>query len=138
MPLDFKTSGAQTASTTGDTIRLPTAYKQAIFILDVTAAATASGDTLDVYVDFSPDGTSWINAIHFTQVLGNGGAKKELAKIDGQPLDVSDATISIASDASSGDVRNIGIFPYVRYRSSIVDADTDNASFTYSLQGYFQ
>jgi hypothetical protein len=47
------------------------------FLLDVTAAGTLVGDTLDVYVQSSPDGgLTFDDFIHFTQVLGNGGAKQ--------------------------------------------------------------
>lgn len=47
----------------------------ALFMLSVTAAAAAAGDTLDVWVQHSWDeGTTWDDFIHFTQVLGNGGA----------------------------------------------------------------
>lgn len=53
-------------------------------LLSVTAAATAAGDTLDVYVQAAVDGTSWDDVIHFTQVLGNGGAKKFLARWQAQ------------------------------------------------------
>lgn len=49
----------------------------ATFLLNVTVAATGAGDTLDVYVQHSiDDGTNFDDFIHFTQVLGNGGAKK--------------------------------------------------------------
>lgn len=52
----------------------------AIFILDVTVASSLAGDTLNVYVQHSWDeGTSWDDFISYTQVLGNGGAKKFLA-----------------------------------------------------------
>lgn len=136
--ITLKASGAQTASTTG-TLLEPIvdgrAFDQAIFMLDVTAAATAVDDTLDVYVDFSFDKVTWINAIHFTQVLGNGGAKREVAKITKEGLNDPDAVLAVAADCASGVTRNVGVLPYVRYRSVIVDADTDNASFTYSLTG---
>src|SRR5437660_118819 len=47
----------------------------AIFILNVTAAAAAAGDTLDVWLQHSwDDGTTFDDFLHFTQVLGNGGA----------------------------------------------------------------
>lgn len=53
-------------------------------LLNVTAAATAVGDTLNVYVQASVDGgTTWDDVISFTQVLGNGGAKKFLARWQG-------------------------------------------------------
>ncbi len=52
-------------------------------LLNVTAAATAAGDTLDVYIQGSVDGSTWDDIAHFTQVLGNGGAKKFLARWQG-------------------------------------------------------
>lgn len=49
----------------------------ALFFLNVTAVATAGGDTLDVYVQHSmDDGSNFDDFVHFTQVLGNGGVKK--------------------------------------------------------------
>lgn len=131
--ITLKASGAQTASVTGTSLSLEEVFGQALFTLDVTAAATAVGDTLDVYVDFSYDNATWINAIHFTQVLGNGGAKREVAKITSEALNDPDAVLAVSADCASGVTRNIGVLPYVRYRSAITDADTDDASFTYSL-----
>lgn len=52
-----------------------------VFELDLTAAAAASGDTLDVTVQTSVDGTNWVDVVHFTQALGNGGAKRFYAKL---------------------------------------------------------
>lgn len=140
--LELKKSAATTASESRE-LTVPTGlhpFVEAEFVLDVTAAATAADDTLDVYIDFSPDqGLTWINAIHFTQVLGNGGAKKELAKITANTgLATATAPLNIAADASSGAVRNISLFENVRYRAVIVDADTDNASFTYSLKAVYR
>src|SRR5689334_7803739 len=77
-------------------------FRQALLLLDVTAAAAASGDTLDVYIDTSPDGgVTWVNVVHFTQILGNGGAKKYWAVLDpgGAP---GTAVIAVTSDAASG------------------------------------
>lgn len=143
--LELRASSAQAApaSVTGATIKVEqdaAPYTEAEFILDVTAAATDATDTLDVYIDFSPDGgTSWVNAIHFTQVLGNGGAKKELAKITANTgLATPTAPLSIAADAASGAVRNISLFECVRYRSVSVDASTDNGSFTWSLKAVYR
>ncbi len=52
-------------------------------LLSVTAAATAAGDTLNVFVQASNDGgTTWNDVIAFTQVLGNGGAKKFEAEVN--------------------------------------------------------
>lgn len=141
--LELKASAATTASETGAKIKVePDAFPfiEAEFMLDVTAAATDVGDTLDVYIDFSPDdGATWVNAIHFTQVLGNGGAKRELAKINANTgLATATAPLNIAADAASGAVRNISLFETVRYRAVIADAGTDNASFTYSVKAVYR
>jgi len=142
--LELRASSAQLApaTVTGDPIRVTedrNAFIEAEFILDVTAAATDAGDTLDVYVDFSPDGSTWVNAIHFTQVLGNGGVKRELAKINANTgLATATAPLNVASNAASGAVRNISMFEWVRYRSVSVDASTDNGSFTWSLKAVYR
>jgi hypothetical protein len=140
--LELKTSAATTASE-NRVVKVEqdsAPFVEAEFILDVTAAATAVDDTLDVYIDFSPDGgLTWVNAIHFTQVLGNGGAKRELAKINANTgLATPTAPLNIAADAASGAVRNISLFEDVRYRAVVVDAGTDNASFTYSLKAVYR
>lgn len=49
--------------------------KGGVFLLNVSAAALLVGDTLDVYLQGSVDGTNYNDILHFTQVLGNGGAK---------------------------------------------------------------
>lgn len=50
------------------------------FVLDVTAAATSSGDTLDVTIQ-TLLGSFWVDVVHMTQVLGNGGPIRILAKL---------------------------------------------------------
>lgn len=76
-------SSAQTASGTGPSgnfIAHTEVLTGAVYILDVTAAGSNAGDTLDVYLQYSwDDGTSWDDFVHFAQILGNGGAKKRLA-----------------------------------------------------------
>lgn len=52
----------------------------AVFLLTVSAAAAAVGDLLDVFLQSSADGgTTYDDFVRFTQVLGNGGAKKYIA-----------------------------------------------------------
>ena len=136
--LPLKTLAAQTASTTGDTVRLDNDYSEVIFVLDVTNADTDAGDTLDVYIDVSPDGSTWFNSTHFTQILGNGAAAKIAAKVTkGGDFADPDAILAVTADAAAGVVRQLGIMPYIRYRSAVVDTGTDDATFTYSLTGYF-
>lgn len=136
--IDFKTLAAQTDSATGDAVRLSESYSEAIFILNVTALATETADKLDVFLDVSPDGETWYNSIHFTQQDGDGSAAKLVAKVTkGGNLADADADLAVTADAAESVVRNLGILPYWRYRSTITDATTDNASFTYSVQGIF-
>jgi len=55
--------------------------KGIILTLNVTATANVIGDTLDVYVQQKING-NWDDLTHFTQVLGNGGAKTEIAVLN--------------------------------------------------------
>ena len=138
LTIPFKTLTAQTASTTGAAVRLSSNYEEAIFVLDVTNADTDATDYLDVYIDVSPDGETWFNSTHFTQIAGNGAAAKIAAKITkGGDFADPDAILAITADATAGVVRQLGIMPYIRYRSVVTDASTDDATFTYSLTGYF-
>lgn len=108
-------------------------YKQLIAVLDLTAAATDVGDTLDVYLDTSFDGgASFVNIGHFTQMLGNGGAKKFVMAFKAAPIAASNC-VSFTADQSASAALQIGFGDRFRYRATTVDADAD-ASFTYSLK----
>ena len=114
------------------------AWEQLIVQLDVTAAATDVGDTLDVYIDMSIDGgTKWVNVLHFTQVLGNGGAKTFMGVIKNDNPGTS-AVFDVSSDAGAGNTRQIGFGNRLRYRAVTVDAGTQNVSFTYSLKAFLK
>jgi len=111
-------------------------YAQMQILLSVTAAAAAAGDTLDVYVDSSPDGgTTWANAVHFTQVLGNGGAKSFTAVIDpgGAP---GTSVIDVTSNASAGTVRPSMFADQLRVRYTIVDGGAHGQSFTFAVLAF--
>lgn len=111
-------------------------YKQVQILLSVTAAAAAVGDTLDVYVDTSPNaGGVWINAVHFTQVLGNGGAKAFWAVID-PAGSAGTSVVAVSTDASSGVVRPSILCDYVRVRYTIVDGGAHGQSFTFSVLAF--
>ena len=70
----LQASAAKTATGTGSEITLD-GYEAIVFQCELTAAATDAGDTLDVFVQTTIDGTTWLDAVHFTQMLGNGDAK---------------------------------------------------------------
>lgn len=118
-----------TAGTNGSAVYLPDAPNGYAFILNVTAAATDVGDTLDVQVQTTLDGgTTWTPIAAFTQCLGNGGAKTHIAKVS------SDGAVTMFENAatlSAGSIRNLCGDQY-RVRWVIVDADAD-ASFTFSV-----
>lgn len=104
-------------------------------LLDVTAAASEVTDTLDVFLDvLAADGATWLNAIHFTQCLGNGGAKKYFAVLD--PSNPGTAVIDVSSDAAAGAVRPALFGPQLRGRYTIVDGGGAAASFTFWLGMY--
>ena len=74
--LEVLASAVRAASNDGDAVRLPQVPRGVVFTLDVTAAATVAGDKLDVRIQTMLDGTNWEDVCYFTQVLGNGGAKR--------------------------------------------------------------
>lgn len=118
--------------------KLQAAWQQMIIQLDVTSAATDVGDTLDVYVDTSFDGgTKQVNLIHFTQVLGNGGAKTFVAVIKNDNPGTT-AVFATSADAAAGNTRQIGFGDRINFRAVTVDASTQNVGFTYSIKAFFK
>ena len=101
----------------------------ALFMLDVTAAATEANDTLNVTVEGSLDGSLFFEVLSFAEVLGNGGAIQHY-----EPIQVgANLTGFIGSDAlSAGDSIAVQALHY-RVRWSIVDPTGTNASFTFSV-----
>lgn len=104
------------------------------FFLNVTAAGTDAGDTLDVKIQHSPDeGTTWDDIVHFTQVLGNvaNGVYQEMAfvNLEGTPEDELRAPVV---NLAAANVIQGPIFPFIRAVSDIVDADADGG-FTFSV-----
>ena len=76
-----RTETADGTSSVG--VRAPADLDVGTFLLSVTAAATEVGDKLNVYIQSSPDsGTTYDDFIHFTEVLGNGGAVKHIAVVN--------------------------------------------------------
>ena len=123
-----------TAGTNGTGVFMGGERLRYIVILDVTAAATDATDTLDVYVDFSLDDLTYYNGGHFTQVLGDGGAKAFYMVFDaGGP---GTAGVAISADCAANTVRPSLFGAYIRTRYVIVDPGAGVASFTFSVKGY--
>ena len=111
------------------------AFLQAgLFHLKLSAAATEVGDTCDVYIQSSCDGgMTWTDFIHFTQLLGNGGAKSYFAHFTavGAPT----AALHAPEDAAlAAGVKQGAIGDLLRVKWVIVDATTTgNVSFNFGV-----
>jgi hypothetical protein len=121
-------SAARTTTGTGDALADLGEFGSLVLQLDVTAAATAAGDTLDVYCQTTIDGTNWVDIHHFTQVLGNGSAKRYYAKIvkDVALTEFENGT-ALGAAASRSILGN-------QYRVRWAITDADDASFTFSVK----
>lgn len=129
-------SAARTTSDASTPIQISDSVGSGKFLLDVTVAGSLAGDTLDVYVQTSPDGgTTWDDFIHFTQALGNGGAKKFSAAWS---RDVTPTTpMGALKDAALAAGVNQGpISRTLRVKWVIVDGSGTH-SFTFSLTAEF-
>ena len=127
-------SAARTASASGDWVYVGGERLAVCIVLDITASATAAGDTLDVFIDASFDGTNSIaNIAHFTQQAGNGSAARYYAMI---APGFDTVTTTITSDAAAGVVRGTVIAPYYRARWALVDGGGADTSHTFSVVGY--
>ena len=113
--------------------------RQALILLDVTDLDKDVGDLLDVYIDITPDaGATWINAIHFPQVLGNAAAQKHWAFLN--PENTGTATINVTTDAAAGVMRQIGLTDSIRVRA-VVTPDADDPAdhfFTFVVKAYLR
>lgn len=133
MGIPLLVSAAKTASGLGSETNIQSVLmgaKGIAVVLDVSAAATLAGDTLDVYVQ-QKIGGNWDDIMHFTQVLGNGGAKNEIGIISF--VEAVTANFHNPGDASMGaaSVRKGPITGTVR--TKYVIAGGANKSFTFSV-----
>jgi hypothetical protein len=120
------TAGAVTSTnTTSVAIQRP--ENGIVLICDLTAAATDVGDTLDVKVQTQLGGI-WVDVAYFTQMLGNGGAKRFAAKLMGQ---TAFALGDVAGALTAGNIRHL-IGDAWRVNYVIVDANA-NSAFTFAV-----
>jgi len=98
------------------------------FELDVTVAADDVDDTLNVFIQ-TKIGNKLVDIVHFTEVLGNGGAKTYIAKVVGG---VSETMFENGAALAESAVRNlIGRAFLVRW--VIVDPLGADAAFTFKV-----
>lgn len=121
-------SAARTATSAGEAaVRMPPAAAY-LFVLDVTAAADETADTLDVYIQ-TKIGENWFDAVHFTQVLGDGGAVRHVAKV---LAGAEQAMYEVGTALAAGSVRHLCGDQW-RVRYAIADSGDADASFTFSV-----
>ena len=111
--------------------------ESASILLDVTAAATGVGDTLNVRIQGLydlPDGTIRFadDFISFTQLLGNGGAKQIIAQWRRDTLPESEVHAAAADALAAGVLQ--GPVPK-RWRASWIVAGAGPPSFSFRLLG---
>jgi len=106
--------------------------KRMVFLLDVTATAGVAGDTLDAYIDvLAPDGVTWLNAVHFTQVAGNSAAIRHYAVLDASATAAT--TFNVTADCAAGVTKPYLWGSAIRGRYTLVDAGAHGQSVTFSL-----
>ena len=100
----LQASAAQTATGQSAAVKLPYEWKSVTFELDLTAAATVVGDTLDVTIQTKVDQTNWLDIVHFTQAVGNGGSKRYVVSLS---TGVNQAMYEVGTALAAGSVRNV-------------------------------
>lgn len=121
-------SATKTSTANGAAKRLPDGIWAAIaFTLDVTAAATVAGDTLDVVIETTHDGTNYTEVAHFSQVLGTATTVREVAKI---VASATQAVFDPTAALGAGAVRHV-IGDQWRVKWTIAGP---SPSFTFSVQ----
>lgn len=131
-PAIIQASAAKTATGIGTAVAARGHHSAVEFQLDLTAAATDVGDTLDVFVQTTLDDLLWVDVVHFSQILGNGGVKLYRAKLIGV---LAETMFENAAALGAAAIRHLLGTQY-RVRWVIVDADA-NASFTFALKAFF-
>lgn len=129
-----------TAGTAGTAVTGLGSYKTATIFLDVTAAATEVDDTLNVRIQYSPDGgTTWDDLASFTQVLGNGGAKQFVYHHVNDMAPTNAMHAVNAATLAAGSVQNgVNFGDRLRVHWVIVDPGAGAVSFTFSVKAHFK
>lgn len=124
-----KASSTETANGNSSSVRLPNAPNGMAFVLDVTSAGTDAGDTLDVKVQTKLDGSNWVDVVAFSQITGDGGAKRYVGKVTGGQ---SESMFEDSSSLAAGSVRNL-LGDAFRVSWTIADSGDGDQSFTFSV-----
>lgn len=135
--INFVDSDTYTASTTVELGDWGQYLVDCRFILDVTAAATAAADTLNVRIQssYNKDAVDpiWDDFASFTQVVGDGGAKQEILSWNRAPTPESEQRAPADGTLAAASVLQGPVGKWWRMDVTVV---SDTApSFTFSLIG---
>ena len=135
-PAILLASAARTESGLSDETQLAPGVKALFFLLDVTGADKDAGDTLNVYIQESPDGgTTWNDFVSFAQLTGESEAANQLAivRCEAGP---ETAELAATTDATlvAGSVRQGPVASLLRAKYVIADSGDEDQTFTFSLR----
>jgi len=107
-----------------------------VALVCTACAGGVAGDKLDVYVDRSADGVSWINVAHFPQIAGDAAAKKYVAYLDHQHLATPATTCAdLSADVAVNTVRPAVQGGYWRARADLTIVGTPAWAFSVGVHG---
>ncbi len=130
-------SGAGVGSVTGGAIVVGSGFGQLEVLLALTDADNDVDDTLNIFVDSSPDGgTTWVNIIHFTEILGNGANTLNFVAIS--PRIGAATEENVTTDVAAGGTPRPFIGDRLRVRYVIVDPTGADASFDFIVTASFK
>ncbi len=137
--MELLAAAARTASGTSTATQVRSTLNKwlagAAFHLNVTAAATEVGDTLDVYIQHSVDGgATFTDFVHFTQVVGNATEPVDIfahwvALMTPTAAVHATEDAALAAGVKQGPIGNIWRVKWVIVAAST----TDNESFTFGV-----
>lgn len=130
------TRTAAVANSRGTAVTDLARIRRAVLVLDVTAMGGAAGDVLDVYVDVSLDGSTWMNAVHFPQIAGNAAAQKHYAVL--AATNVAATTFNVSADCAAGVTKPYLFGAQMSGRYTLVNGGAGSQSATFSLMALLQ
>jgi len=122
------TSVNQGAAQNFAAVQLPAEMRACEWTCDITAIGVDAADSYDVSVQTTVDGVNFVDVVHFTQALGNGGVKRFHMK---QVADLAEAGFEQAAVLAANAVRH-QFGQLHRVRIAIVDASL-NGTITFSV-----
>lgn len=129
--ITLKASGleAATAGDQTDAVKLPAYVNGFAFVVDLTVTEDDVDDTLNLFIQTKIDGANWVDVVHFTEMLGNGNAKRYVAKI---MANTAQAEFETGAALGAAAIRHLFGDTW-RARWVIVDPTGSDAAFTFSI-----